>query len=108
MADPHNLERYCRVCSGFLHRSKKKGTAYSCSVHQGSLQQTFGIKVAADSPSIHPTEFCDRCYATTLRQRSADAKGLPYSNSVTIFIWEEHKVEQCRVSSTRKVIVKVM
>ena len=104
MADPHNLERYCRVCSGLLHKSRKKGTTYSCSTHQQSLSLTFGLDVVHDSPSIHPTEFCDQCYATTLRKRSADAKGMPYSHSVTIFIWEEHKEEQCSVSNTRKVI----
>ena len=100
MASPHDLERHCRICGGFLHKRRKRGTEYECSLHSHSLTKTFGVDVTADIPSVHPLKFCDRCYACVRRQDSADAQGLPYNHSTTVFIWEKHTDKECKVRST--------
>ena len=97
----HELQRYCRVCAGFLQRGKRRELSYNCSEHHQLLQNTFGLDVTTDRPSAHPPKFCNRCYAVTQRHRTAATQGRPYQHSVTVFSWEEHSDEHCNVRSNR-------
>ena len=99
MASFHDLGRYCRVCGGLLQRGKRKDTIYTCSSHQKSLQDTFGVDVSNDRADVHPQQYCSRCYSVVRRQSAAAAQGVPYRHSVAIFNWQEHTEEDCTVSS---------
>ena len=98
MADVHQLSAHCRVCGGRLERSRRRNPKYSCMSYQEALETTFGLVVKEDSPSIHPTHFCNSCCAATRRKQSAMSKGVLYRHSITPFNWTEHTDDGCTVS----------
>ena len=97
MAEVHDVGRHCRVCGGRLRRTRKKDPVHECQTHSQLLENTFGIKVSRDE-SYHPKHFCNSCFAITTWHKIKAAKGLPYTHSLTVFTWEEHKEEGCTVS----------
>ena len=99
MAAVHALDKHCRVCGGRLQRAKGKrpGRARACVDHRQPLLQTFGIDIAEDCVDIHPTHFCNGCYAATRWQATAASKASAYHHSISLFPWSRHTEKECEV-----------
>ena len=86
MAAVHALDKHCRVCGGRLHRAKKgrrsAGKEHARIKHKASLLLTFGINIAEDCVDIHPSHFCNMCYAAVGRQAEAASKASAYHHSI--------------------------
>ena len=99
MAAVHSLDKHCRVCGGRLQRAKGKNTqtARACVEHQLALLHTFKVDVTFDDAEIHPSHFCNGCYAATRRQAAAASKGNLYHHSIAVFPWSRHLEQGCEV-----------
>ena len=97
MAQHHSLEKYCRVCGGWLQRAKSKAATYKCTEHTEELRALFQVDVSSDEPDVHPQSFCNGCYAAVRRHSTAVWKGTPYRHSIEVFTWEKHTDEECAV-----------
>ena len=81
------LLKHCRVCGGNLNRYRVK---YDCNKSSEKLLLTFGITIASDDKTIHPTEFCHSCFNVTARSTKAKDKKEHYKHTTRLFQWSPH------------------
>ena len=78
---------------------KSKGRpapTHSCSKHSAELEYWFGINISKDDDTIHPSRFCNLCYAIIKRSTKAAKEGIPNRHSTEPFQWEKHS-DNCLV-----------
>lgn len=102
MAEIHRLSIHCRVCGERVQRAKKKDKVHSCRAHKDSLSTTFHINVDLDCPGIHPTSFCNFCYAAMARNKVAQTKGKQYKHTIEVFEWSSHIDGNCKVGKLER------
>lgn len=85
------LAKHCRVCGKRLCKAKGRASVYQCTDHIADLFTSFGVNVSSDDDDkISPTKFCNPCYATMKRVIVAGKEGMPYTHTITPFVWTEH------------------
>ena len=97
MTDIHQLSIFCRVCGRRHTRAKRKEPVHDCQKHKQLLLLTFDIDVEEDRQDVHPTAFCNSCYATAARVKAAREKNTPYAHSTVLFEWNPHSENNCKV-----------
>lgn len=68
----------------------KDRVSHTCRTHHDGLYKAFGIDVMEDETEVHPSRFCNRCYASMTRKS--------FANSLVPFEWTAH-TNECRVRS---------
>jgi len=86
------LQVHCRVCTGKLGR-----VSYACEKHANMLLECIDLNVSNDSPDVHPTKFCNNCYAVIKKISKALLDGTTARSSLQPFSFEQHTEGSCRV-----------
>ena len=86
------LQVHCRVCTGKLGR-----VSYACEKHAKMLLECIDLNVSNDSPNVHPTKFCNNCYAVIKKISKALLDGTTARSSLQPFSFEQHNEGSCRV-----------
>lgn len=60
------------------------------------MEECFHESTSSDSPDIHPSRFCNRCYLIIRKTRGSYAKGTVYNTSLKLHTWEKHQEDTCR------------
>ena len=94
------LKKHCRVCGRRLSKAKGRATVYNCSDYRAKLISCFGVDTGSDQDNVHPPQFCNPCYAVTLRSEKASNASIPYTHSLDVFEWIEHSEVDCLVRLT--------
>ena len=83
------LQKLCRICGGNVNKYR---VSYKALYHKESLKTAFGIDVETDHQDLHPSFFCDGCFAIIKRKENAVKEEKMYIHSVEVFEWFPHSL----------------
>ena len=89
-----SLSKLCRVCGKFVGKSPK-----SCHAYSGLIKRTVYMDIFLDTPDIHPTQMCVKCYAMV---KHIDIRKSTYNETNVKTGWKEHLDIDCQVCNLAK------
>ena len=72
---------------------KHSRTSYNPQNYKDDLKAVFHLDITSDTPSIHPSQFCEKCKVVVSKSKKATTEGGMFPHSVKTYKWLEHESE---------------